>query len=224
MNPITPAGQLSEAAAARPEQFACTYMGREFTYAELFKMCEECARAFAAIGVHENCRVLLHMPLIPQALSCFYGLNMLGAAAVIPAGASPADCIARTEARAVVAAEFFYDSLEDIPGLPTTIVARPQDTMGTLKKLGYILTEGRSVDKVSEGYGLLSWEGFLRGGKAFRGEHRCVEQLERTAAIICKQDTVSLTNRSFTFAELQLPVIEFHQSIINGSCPELDFE
>ena len=222
MNPITPAGQLAEAAAARPEQFACTYMGREFTYAELFKMSEECARAFAAIGVHEDCRVMLHMPLIPQALSCFYGLNMLGAAAVIPVEISPADCISQTGARAVVTIEGFYDELDDIPQLPTTIFARPQDTMGKLKKLEYLLTEGRNVEKVTEGYGLLSWEGFLLGGKALRGEHRCAEQLERTAAIICHAETQTLPNRAFTFAELELPIIAFHQAIINGSCPELD--
>jgi len=222
MNPITPAGQLAEAAAARPEQSACTYMGREFTYAELFKMSEECARAFAAIGVHENCRVLLHMPLIPQALSCFYGLNMLGAASVISAGSSPERCLRKVGARAVVTTEAFYESIEDIPELPTTIVARPQDTMGTLKKLGYILTEGRSVEKISEGYGLLSWEGFLLGGKAFRGEHCIDTQPEHPAALICAADTITLTNRAFTFAETELPIIRFHQSIINGSCPELD--
>ena len=222
MNPITPAGQLAEAAAARPEQLACSYMGREFTCAELFRMSEECARAFAAIGVHENCRVLLHMPIIPQALSCFYGLNMLGAAAVIPAGASIERCIRQTGARAVVTTEGFYDSIEDIPQLPTTIVARPQDAMGTLKKLSYILTEGRSVEKISEGYGLLSWEGFLLGGKAFRGEHCAQAQFDRAAAIICAADTITLPNRAFALAESELPIIRFHQSIMDGRCPELD--
>ncbi|MBR6654774.1 MAG: AMP-binding protein [Oscillospiraceae bacterium] len=222
MNPITPAGQLAEAAAARPEQFACTYMGREFTYAELFKMSEECARSFAAIGVHENCRVMLHMPLIPQALSCFYGLNMLGAAAVIPADLPPADCISQAGVRAIVTIEGFYDDLDDVPQLPTTIFARPQDTMGKLKKLEYILTEARNVDKVSEGFGLLSWDGFLLGGKALRGEHRCEEHIERTAALICHAEPQILSNRAFIFAEPDLPIIAFHQAIINGSCPELD--
>lgn len=222
MNPITPAGQLAELAAARSEQCACSFMGREFTYAELMKMSEDCARAFAAIGVHENCRVMLHMPLIPQALSCFYGLNMLGAAAVISAGASPAECISQSSARAVVTTDSLYDGLEPIPELPTTIVARPQDAMGTLKKLSYILTEGRSVEKISEGYGLLSWEGFLQGGKAFRGEHRSDELSERTAAIICSADTLSLSNLAFISADAELPLIAFHQALVRGDCPELD--
>ena len=88
MNPITPAGQLAQTAALRPDQLACSYMGRKFTFAELMKLSEDCARSFAAIGIHEGCRVMLHTPLIPQAVSCFYGLNMLGAAAVIPAPAN----------------------------------------------------------------------------------------------------------------------------------------
>jgi len=185
-------------------------------------MSEECARAFAAIGVHEDCRVMLHMPLIPQTLSCFYGLNMLGAAAIIPAGAALTDCIAQTGTRAVVTTESFYDTLEDIPELPTTIFARPQDTMGKLKKLEYILTEGLGVEKISEDYGLLSWEGFLQGGKAFRGAHLSEELPDRTAAIICSDDATFLSNRNFTFADLDLPIIAFHQSVINGSCPEFD--
>ena len=145
MNPITPAGQLAQAAAIRSDQLACSYMGRKFTFAELMKLSEDCARSFAAIGVHEGSRIMLHMPLIPQAVGCFYGLNMLGAAAVILNSAPLDKCIGASNVRALVTTDNLYGSLENIHDLPTTIVARPQDTMGTIKKLSYIFTEGRSA-------------------------------------------------------------------------------
>lgn len=226
MNPISPAGLLAKIAAARPEQEACSFMGRSFTYSELMKMTDDCARAFAAIGVHAGHRVMIHLPTIPQAITCFYGLNMLGAVAVIPAAdagtGALADCIQAAEIRAIVTTESLYDCFSAIPGLPTMIVARPQDAMAGLKKLGYMLTEGRGVEKISEGYGLLNWEGFLQGGRALRGEHRADAQGELTAAVICGSETVSLSNSEFLRTDIDAPILHLHRTLINGSCGELE--
>lgn len=222
MNPITPAGQLAQAAALRSDQLACSYMGRKFTFAELMKLSEDCARSFAAIGVHEGCRVMLHMPLIPQALSCFYGINMLGAAAVILDSVPPDECIGAAEIRALVTTDTLYGSLENIHDLPTTIVARPQDTMGTIKKLSYIFTEGRSAEKINDDYGLLSWDAFMLGGRAFRGEHSCTEDAERSALILYGSETISLSNADFLSSESDTPIIRLHHDIMGGKCPELD--
>ena len=201
MNPITPAGLLAEVAAKSPKISACAFMGRSFSYDELIKKAEDCARSFAAIGVHEGSRVLIYMPIIPQALACFYGLNLLGASAVFisaaPDGAGPADCLKEQDIRAVVTTDSLYSRLAGTDGLPTTIIARPQDAMGGLNRLRYRLTSGRRVKKLDDSYGLLTWDSFLQGGKAYRGEFRAEALADREALILCGGETTIITNAGF---------------------------
>lgn len=217
MNPITPAELLAEAAKAHPGQCACTFMGRSFSYSELAKMADSCARAFAAIGVHEGCRVMIYMPMLPQAVACFYGLNLLGASAVlINDDADPAACIKAADIRAIVTLDSLYDKLRDIPGRPTTIIARPQDAMCAIKKLRYKLGKGRKVEKISEDYGLLSWDGFLLGGKALRGEYRAEAQSNREAAAIYAGGFTLITNDEAARGEGASRIMSIHRALIDG--------
>ena len=217
MNPITPAELFAEAEKARPEQCACVYMGRSFSYSELAKMADSCARAFAAIGVHEGCRVMIYMPMLPQSVACFYGLNLLGASAVlIKDDVDPAACIKDAGIRAIVTLDSLYDKLAGIPELPTTIIARPQDAMDGIRKLSYILRKGRKVEKIPEDYGLLNWEGFLLGGKALRGEYRAEAQSDREAAAIYDGGFTLITNGEAARGEGASRIMSIHRALIEG--------
>ena len=78
-----PNGSMMEAVTAVAEQYpdatAFTFQGVRTTYREMVAQAHRVARAFAAAGVKKDDRVTVCLPNCPQAVLCFYGLNLIGA-------------------------------------------------------------------------------------------------------------------------------------------------
>jgi long-chain acyl-CoA synthetase len=70
---------LADAASARGRQNAILFKGAAITYAELDRLSDACAAAFAAIGVKEGDRVALLLPNCPQFVIAQFGAWKLGA-------------------------------------------------------------------------------------------------------------------------------------------------
>ena len=76
--------ELVEQSASRcREDIAYTFMGCNVSYGGFLEGIHRCAGAFAAIGIKRGDRVMLCLPNVPQALECFYALNLLGAVSVM---------------------------------------------------------------------------------------------------------------------------------------------
>jgi long-chain acyl-CoA synthetase len=78
-----PQGSISDAffatAARLPHYEALSFMGRRISYAQFAKKVEQACRAFAALGIRKGERIMLCLPNVPQAVTCLYALNRLGA-------------------------------------------------------------------------------------------------------------------------------------------------
>ena len=70
---------------------ALTYLGKRFTYQELFENINRASRLFQSLGVKENDYVALAMPLMPEAIFMMYGLDQIGAVANLIDPRVPAD-------------------------------------------------------------------------------------------------------------------------------------
>lgn len=65
----------------RLDKFAINYLGRKYTYGELFEKIDNCAKAFKEMGVKEGDMVAVSMLMTPEAIISFYALNKIGAVA-----------------------------------------------------------------------------------------------------------------------------------------------
>ena len=70
---------LADAARTRPKQPALLFKGAKVTYAELERLSDVCAAAFASLGVRRGDRVALLLPNCPQFFIAQFGAWKLGA-------------------------------------------------------------------------------------------------------------------------------------------------
>ncbi len=207
---------VREAAEKYPNGIAFSFMGKHTPYPVFLQMVDDCARSLAALGIREGSRVMICMPNVPQAVACFYAVNVLGAVAVMVhplSSEGELDFYVRTSGvKAIITLDQFYGKFEAIGNnldLPTLVIAKVQDALGLVKKLGYAVTQGRKVPKVPSRYGVLSWEDFLRGGRAFRGDYAFEGHGDTPAVILYSGGTtgttkgILLTNLNFNALALQ---------------------
>ena len=207
---------LFETAKSCPNQAAFSFMGRDTSYAELVQKIDSCARSFAALGVRRGTRVMLCLPNIPQAVICFYALNLIGAVAVMVhplAGECELEgYINSSNSRVIVTLDQLYCKFAAIGrriSLPTLVIARIQDALSPIKRLGYSLYRSGRPHKIPEMYGILSWTAFVNGGRAFRGDYVCKGSGNIPSAILYSGGTsgktkgVLLSNLNFNALGMQ---------------------
>jgi len=64
-----------------PNYKALKYFGKEVTFKEFYTEIEDIAKSLKAIGVKKGDRITICMPNMPEAISFFYAVNMVGAIA-----------------------------------------------------------------------------------------------------------------------------------------------
>jgi long-chain acyl-CoA synthetase len=70
---------VANTAKKYPSNIAFSYYGNKVTYKSFIKKIDEAACAFIRMGVRKGDYVTIAMPNTPEALTCFYALNKLGA-------------------------------------------------------------------------------------------------------------------------------------------------
>jgi long-chain acyl-CoA synthetase len=143
---------LAENAGAHPDH-PITYMkGRAMSYAELDRLSDACAAAFAALGVHPGDRVAIGLPNVPQFLIGEFGAWKAGAI-VCPFNPTYTeheleDALSATEAEWVIVLNRHYDKVKRVQ--PRTRVRRviPTDVkefLPALLALAFTLLKEKSA-------------------------------------------------------------------------------
>lgn len=135
----------------------------------MMKQISRVGRAFAAAGIKKDDRVTVCMPNCPQAVLCFYGLNLIGAVATMIHPLSSVGEIAfyikDSGSVAAVTLEMFYgkfmEVLKEAP-VDTLVVSSISDALSPIMKFGYWLTEGRKMDRVDMQPPAVPWSDFLK--------------------------------------------------------------
>lgn len=161
---------VAQTAKSCPELPAYEFFNRKTTYAAFLKKIDCAARALYALGIRKGDRVTLCLPNMPQALDCFYALNRIGAVSnMIHPLSAPKEILFylnKSESKAVLTLDRFYGKVREAADQadckPLLLIARMQDELNPVTKLGYCLTEGRKTPKLPKNGGYLLWSEALK--------------------------------------------------------------
>lgn len=208
---------VEEVAKKYPNYIAFDFMGRSTTYRELTKNVEQCAKSLSMLGIRENDKVTIAMPNCPQAIYVFYAVNLIGAISnMVHPLSSEKELefyINESESATVVTLDQFYHKFEAIREntcAKNIIIARIKDALSQPLRWGYMLTEGRKIEKIPADAPVILWEDFLKFGKTRFFDIRVKRSADEPATILYSGGTtgvtkgILLTNKNFNALAAQI--------------------
>ena len=202
--------KVAEIAQQYPNNVAFDFMGKSTTYKTMIHEIDNCAKSLRTIGVREGDKVTIAMPNCPQAIYMFYAVNRVGAIAnmIHPLSAEKEIEFYLNESESVTAITLdqFYHKFERIRAntkVVNIIIASIKDALSRPIKAGYMLTEGRKIQRIPKDAPVIRWKEFLRLGKACFYQYAVQRKSEDPAVILYSGGTtgttkgIVLTNKNF---------------------------
>lgn len=202
--------KVEDTAKKYPDLVAFDFMGKATKYKTLVEKVHKCAKALRTIGVREGDCVSIALPNCPQAIYMFYAVNLIGAVAnmIHPLSAEKEIEFYINESKSVtvVTLDQFYDKFERIRGntcLINVIIARIKDELSRHIKAGYMMTEGRKVQKIPDDAPVIRWNEFMRLSRFCFYNYRVKKGPDDPAVILYSGGTtgttkgIVLTNMNF---------------------------
>ncbi len=202
--------KVAEIAKQYPTNIAFDFMGKSTTYKSMLQEIDRCAKSLRTIGVREGDKVTIAMPNCPQAIYMFYAVNRVGAIAnmIHPLSAEKEIEFYLNESESVTAITLdqFYHKFERIRAntkVVNIIIASIKDALSRPIKAGYMLTEGRKIQKIPKDAPVIRWKEFLNLGKACFYQYAVARKSEDPAVILYSGGTtgttkgIVLTNKNF---------------------------
>ncbi len=208
---------LDNIAAKYPKNIAFDFMGKATSYPELIKTVHGCAKALKALGIQSGDKITIAMPNCPQAIAMFYAVNLVGGLAnmIHPLSAEKEIEFYLNESNSVVAITLdqFYNKFANIranTNLKHLIIASIGDALSLPVRVGYMLTQGRKIEKIPADAPIIRWQDFLKQGKAVTGSYQVCRKAEDPAVILYSGGTtgttkgIVLTNLNFNALSQQV--------------------
>ena len=202
--------KIKEIADRYPAYVAFDFMGRSTTYRKMVGEIEKCAKALKTIGVRENDRVTIALPNCPQAIYMFYAVNLVGAVCnmIHPLSAEKEIEFYLNASHSVTAITLdqFYNKFENIrqnTGITNIIIASVKDELSRPVRAGYMLTEGRKIQKIPKDAPVIRWRDFMAMSRHCFYNYKVERKSEDPAVILYSGGTtgttkgIVLTNRNF---------------------------
>ncbi len=192
-----------------PDYTAFMFMGKKTTYRQMWEQIENCAKALRTIGVREGDRVTIALPNCPQAIYMFYGVNLVGGIAnmihPLSAEAEIENYLNMSGSVTAITLDQFYGKFESIrknTKLVNVIIARVRDALSRPIRVGYMLTEGRKIEKIPADAPVIMWDDFMRISKSCFYNYKVERGDDDPAVILYSGGTtgttkgILLTNRN----------------------------
>jgi long-chain acyl-CoA synthetase len=209
--------KVEEIAKRYPKYTAFDFMGKGVSYEQMIKEIEKCAKSLKTIGIRENDRVTIAMPNCPQAIYMFYAVNLIGAVAnmIHPLSAEKEIEFYLNESESITAITLdqFYDKFERIrknTKVVNIIIASIKDALSKPIKAGYMLTEGRKIQKIPADAPVIRWNEFMNMSRFCFYNFRVERRSEDPAVILYSGGTtgktkgIVLTNKNFNALAQQI--------------------
>ena len=209
--------KVNQIADQYPNNIAFDFMGKSTTYREMIANIHQCARSLKTIGVREGDRITIAMPNCPQAIYLFYAVNEVGAIAnMVHPLSSEKELefyINESQSVTVVTLDQFYHKFEAIREntcAVNVIIASVKDALSRPVRAGYMLTEGRKIQKIPEDAPVIRWREFMRLGKACFWKYSVKRTGDDPAVILYSGGTtgttkgILLTNMNFNALSQQI--------------------
>ena len=193
-----------------PKNVAFDFMVKSTTYKELVEQIETCAKALKTIGIREGDKVTIAMPNCPQAIYLFYAVNLVGGIAnmVHPLSAEKEIEFYLNDSESITAISLdqFYHKFEAIrknTKIVNIIIASIRDALAEPIRSGYMLTEGRKIQKIPEDAPVIRWKDFMRLSRCCFYNYKVQRTGDDPAVILYSGGTtgttkgILLTNKNF---------------------------
>jgi len=208
---------VEQVAKKYPNQVAFDFMGKSTSYREMIAQIETCAKALKTIGIREGDRVTIALPNCPQAIYLFYAVNLVGGIAnmIHPLSAEKEIEFYLNESESVTAITLdqFYHKFERVrhnTKVVNLVIASIKDALSKPIKAGYMLTEGRKIEKIPEDAPVIRWTEFMKLSKHCFYHYRVDRKPDDPAVILYSGGTtgttkgIVLTNRNFNALSQQV--------------------
>ena len=200
-----------------PANVAFDFMGVPTTYRKMLMEIQRCAKSLKTLGVREGDHVTIALPNCPQAIYSFYALNCIGAIAnmVHPLSAEKEleFYLNASNSITVITLDQFYNKFEAIrqnTKLVNVVLASIKDELSKPVRAGYMLTEGRKIQKIPKDAPVIRWDAFMNIGKACFWNYEIHKDANDTAVVLYSGGTtgttkgIELTNRNFNSLATQI--------------------
>ena len=201
-----------------PNNIAFDFMGKSTTYKKMVQEIEKCAKSLKTLGVRPGDKVTIAMPNCPQAIYMFYAVNLVGGIAnmIHPLSAEKEIefYLNASESTTAITLDQFYDKFEHIrqnTGIINIIIASVKDALSRTIRAGYMLTEGRKIQKIPEDAPVIRWKEFMDMSRyCFYKNYRVERGYNDPAVILYSGGTtgttkgIVLTNGNFNALSQQI--------------------
>lgn len=200
-----------------PDHIAFDFMGSSTTYKKMMHEIDRCARSLKTLGIREGDKVTIALPNCPQVIYSMYALNSIGA---IPNMIHPLSAekeiefyLNFSESVSVITLDQFYNKFEAVRAntrIINVILASIKDELSTPIRAGYMVTEGRKMEKIPADAPVIRWNDFMNIGKACSWDYKIEKGPHDTAVILYSGGTtgtnkgIELTNLNFNAAGQQV--------------------
>jgi len=208
---------VEQVAQKYPEQVAFDFMGKPTTYRKMVQEIESCAKALKTIGIREGDKVTIAMPNCPQAIYMFYAVNLVGGIAnmIHPLSAENEIEFYLNESESVTAITLdqFYHKFERVrqnTKVVNLIIASIKDALSKPIRAGYMLTEGRKIEKIPEDAPVIRWAEFMKLSKHCFFKYKVERKADDPAVILYSGGTtgttkgIVLSNKNFNALSQQV--------------------
>lgn len=192
--------RIEQMANEHPKSIALIFMGRKITFRQLLANIDRCAKALKTIGVRENDNVTIAMPNCPQAIYMLYAINRIGAVAnmVHPLSAEKEIEFYLNESKSVTAITLdqFYHKFERIranTSVVNIIIASVKDELSKPIKAGYMLTEGRKIERIPKDAPVIRWQQFINLSRYCFYNYKVDRKADDPAVILYSGGTTGIT-------------------------------
>lgn len=183
-----------------PNNIAFDFMGKSTTYKTMVEEIRKCAKSLRTIGVRENDKVTVAMPNCPQAIYMFYAINLVGGVAnmIHPLSAEKEIEFYLNESESVTAVTLdqFYNKFERVrqnTKVVNIVIASVKDELSKPIKAGYMLTEGRKIQKIPQDAPIIRWHDFMKMGRYCFYNYEVKRKKDDAAVILYSGGTTGTT-------------------------------
>lgn len=214
------------------DSIALNYFNKKMNFRDFFEEIDLCARAFKSQGIRSGDVITICMANTPEAVIAFYAINKIGAIAnmlhPLSAEEEIKHSLVSTKSVMLIAINVSYNKVKNIieeTDVYKTIIVSPGDSMPTMLKVGYYVTQGRNVEVPKKSEENISWNDFIAKGRNYNGKSLVKTTKEQPAVILHSGGTtgtpknIVLTNGNINAvakqAEIILPQINNSDSMLS---------